>query len=164
METSRRVLLDWWLVRSLCRGLQYVALSNYISKSRTIHLPKYITLKIGTPEALKRDLRVLRPLRTIKIIHSGSPLVRQMLHDFQVEGCISMCRAPSPCHPHQGIQEDASLPSNDSQVSLTRLWLPPYWNQGNTRRWVQQNARTDPGLLFFKAPYCGSYLNMLTDI
>ena len=57
---------------SLCQGLQYIALYSYISKSCTTHLRKHITLKIVTPEALEGDLKVLRPLRTIKTSYSGS--------------------------------------------------------------------------------------------
>ena len=93
---------------SLCQGLQYIALYNYISKSCTTHLRKHITLKIVTPEALEGDLKVLRPLRTIKTSYAGSLLIRQMLDDFRVGRCISMCRVPSPHHLYQGIQEDTS--------------------------------------------------------
>lgn len=46
---------------------------------------KHVTLKIGTPEALGGELRVLRHLRTTKTNHPGPLLIRQMLDEFQVD-------------------------------------------------------------------------------
>lgn len=45
----------------------------------------HVTLKIGTPQALENELRVLRLLKTIKSNHAGSLLVRQMLDEFEVD-------------------------------------------------------------------------------
>lgn len=45
----------------------------------------HVTLKIGTPQALENEHRVLRLLKTIKSNHAGSLLVRQMLDEFEVD-------------------------------------------------------------------------------
>ena len=63
-----------------------VSLSNLLlySTYHTARNHKYVTLKIGTLEALGGELKVLRHFRTTKTKHPGSLLIRQMLDEFQV--------------------------------------------------------------------------------
>jgi serine/threonine-protein kinase SRPK3 len=85
---------------------------------------KHVTLKIGTPEALEGELRVLRFLRTIKTSHSGSLLVRQMLDDFQVDSKNGVFQCV--VHPPLAISIKAfrrMLPDRALPVSLVKQVL-----------------------------------------
>ncbi|KAI0284439.1 kinase-like domain-containing protein [Russula brevipes] len=89
-----------------------------------LHDHKHVTLKIGTPEALEGELRVLRQLRTIKTSHSGSLLVRQMLDDFQVDSKNGVFQCV--VHPPLAISIKAfrrMLPDRALPVSLVKLVL-----------------------------------------
>jgi serine/threonine-protein kinase SRPK3 len=82
---------------------------------------KHVTLKIGTPEALEGELRVLKLLRTIKTSHSGSLLVRQMLDDFQVHSKNDVFQCV--VHPPLAISIKAfrrMLPNRALPVSLVK--------------------------------------------
>lgn len=73
----------------LCRDLLYVTVrdehATILHNSLFGRNHKHVALKIGTPEALEGELRVLRHLKTIKPNRPGSLFVRQMLDEFQVE-------------------------------------------------------------------------------
>ena len=84
----------------------------------------HVTLKIGTPEALEDELRVLRLLRTIKTSHSGPLLVRQMLDNFQVDNKNGIFQCV--VHPPLAISIKAfrrMLPERALPVSFVKLVL-----------------------------------------
>lgn len=64
---------------------------------------KHVTLKVGTPRALERELRALRHFGTI---HPASLLICQMFSEFYVNtvnGLFSMCCAPASRYLCQGV-------------------------------------------------------------
>jgi serine/threonine protein kinase len=71
----------------LCRDLLCVCNLHCQPLHYTYHTAsnhKYVTLKIGTLEALQGEVGALRHLKTIKTDHPGSLLIRQMLDEFQI--------------------------------------------------------------------------------
>ncbi|KAI6018886.1 putative CDK4/6 [Pisolithus marmoratus] len=85
---------------------------------------KHVTLKVGTPEALECELRVLRHLRTMKTIHSGSLLVRRMLDEFELNSKNGLFQCV--VYPPLAISIKAfrrMLPSRALPISLLKLVL-----------------------------------------
>jgi serine/threonine-protein kinase SRPK3 len=85
---------------------------------------KHVTLKIGTPEALEGELRALRHFRTMKTIHPGSSLIRQMLDEFEVNSKNGLFQCV--VHPPLAISIKAfrrMLPDRALPISLLKAVL-----------------------------------------
>lgn len=88
---------------------------------------RHVSLKIGAPEGLSKELEILKHLKAVKTNNGYSALVRTMLDEFQVTGehgkfqCIVHSPLAVPLSTFRKIFRDRALPLNILKLVLQHL-------------------------------------------